>query len=69
MICLLFFINNQINNSQLALNQSIDDLHGLAVLDLRFKSVWSVLSEMVCGLSNNFLKPGLEGMCNKKIVC
>ena len=28
-----------------------------------------MLSEMVCGLSNNFLKSGLEGMCDRKIIC
>ena len=66
---MLLSINNQINNSQLVLNQSTDNSHGLAGLDQRFKSVQSMLSEMVCGLSNNFLKSGLEGMCDRKIIC
>ena len=69
MIYLLLSINNQINNSQLVLNQSTDNLHRIVALDERFKSVWSMLSEMVCGLSNNFLKSGLEGMCDRKIIC
>ena len=69
MIYLLLSINNQISNSQLVLNRSTDDLHRIVALDERFESVQSMLSEMVCGLSNNFLKSGLEGMCNRKIIC